>query len=97
MTDGSRGEISRRSAGSPGEKVQRALRDVEGVRDVHDLHVWTITSGLVSLSCHVASAEWKADHELLDELQRRLRERFGIDHVTIQIEPEGFDERARVC
>jgi cobalt-zinc-cadmium efflux system protein len=79
------------------EEVRRALCEPPGVLSIHDLHVWTITSGFVSLSCHVESCHQVPDHELLAALQELLRERFGIDHVTIQIEPSGFEGKARVC
>ena len=65
--------------------VRDALRAHPRVVDVHDLHVWTITSGLESLSAHiVVEAEPPAD--LLPALQATLRERFRIEHVTIQLE-----------
>lgn len=79
------------------EQVARALTETPGVVAVHDLHVWTITSGLVSLSCHVESSHERPDRELLGALQRVLRQRFDIEHVTIQIEPADFDECASVC
>jgi cobalt-zinc-cadmium efflux system protein len=77
--------------------VQRALESEPGVVSVHDLHVWTITSGMVSLSCHVHSLAEVDDHALLAKLRRLLRERFAIQHVTIQLEPEGFSEGEDVC
>jgi cobalt-zinc-cadmium efflux system protein len=79
------------------EQVARALSETPGVVAVHDLHIWTITSGLVSLSCHVESSHQRADPEMLGALQSVLRQRFGIEHVTIQIEPADFDECANVC
>ena len=79
------------------EEVRRALRETRGVLSIHDLHVWTITSGFVSLSCHVESSHQVPDDELLTTLQGLLRERFAIDHVTIQVEPAGFEGKARVC
>jgi cobalt-zinc-cadmium efflux system protein len=79
------------------EEVRRALSETGGVLSIHDLHVWTITSGFVSLSCHVESSHQLPDHELLTTIQELLRERFGIDHVTIQIEPAGFEGKARIC
>ena len=79
------------------EEVRRVLCETRGVLSIHDLHVWTITSGFVSLSCHVESSHQVPDHELLTDLQELLQERFGIDHVTIQIEPRGFEGKARIC
>lgn len=82
--------------GAPGhinvDEVRAALGEAEGVESVHDLHVWTITSGLVALSCHVCAHDHVATRELLGRLQELLRTRFGIDHVTIQIEPLDFEE-----
>lgn len=89
--------------GAPGhidvDEVRTAIREVPGVAGVHDLHVWSITSGMVSLSVHVTAAG-DADaaivpglrRDLLRVITRTLRERFGIDHTTIQLEPEGFEE-----
>jgi len=66
--------------------VHAALRDDPGVVDVHDLHIWTITSGLESLSAHIV-VDAEAPDDLLPRLQKTLHDRFGIDHVTIQLEP----------
>lgn len=83
--------------GAPGDidvdEVRNALNGVEGVASAHDLHVWTITSGMVALSAHVVAADDRRPAgELLDRLRRMLVDRFGIDHVTIQIEPRDFGE-----
>ena len=67
------------------DEVRRALLAHPTVVEVHDLHVWTITSGLESLSAHVV-VEREPSMELLPELQATLRRSFGIDHVTLQIE-----------
>jgi cobalt-zinc-cadmium efflux system protein len=75
------------------DEVRQTIAETAGVNDVHDLHVWTITSGLDSLSAHIVANESVSHADLLKRLRRTLHERFGIDHVTIQIEPEGFDER----
>ncbi len=86
--------------GAPGhidvDEVRDALRGSDGVESVHDLHVWTITSGLVALSCHVCAHDHVPARELLARLQALLHTRFGIDHVTIQIEPPDFEERKGV-
>jgi cobalt-zinc-cadmium efflux system protein len=78
------------------DDVRRALLGAEGVATVHDLHVWTITSGMVSLSCHVLLAPDAGDQQVLPSLQTLLRERFDIHHVTIQVEPEGMEDH-EVC
>ena len=84
---------------APGSIDVDAVRDeivaVDGVTSVHDLHVWSITSGMVALSGHVQVSGARALNScavLLTALRTRLHDRFGLDHVTIQIEPEGFDE-----
>ena len=79
------------------EEISAALRAVPGVEEVHDLHVWTITSGMVSLSCHVTAADGTATSTLLRRLQDLLRTRFDIAHVTLQVEPRGFRETVEVC
>ncbi len=72
--------------------VHDVMLSVPGVAAVHDLHVWTIASGMNSLSAHVETTEGASGRELLKALQGRLHERFGIEHATLQIEPEGFEE-----
>ena len=76
------------------DAVRDTLFGVPGVHSVHDLHVWTITSGMDSLSAHVVVADGHPAAPLLVEIRRRLAARFGIHHVTIQIEPEDFEEHA---
>jgi len=74
------------------DQLHRAMAGAAGVLEVHDLHVWTITSGMDSLSAHVVVAEGCPHGALLGELKNLLHHRFGIDHVTIQIEPEDFEQ-----
>jgi cobalt-zinc-cadmium efflux system protein len=75
------------------DEVFAAMAEMPGVLGVHDLHVWTITSGMDSLSAHVVVEDGHPPMELLSELRTMLHDRFGIDHITIQIEPEDFEER----
>jgi hypothetical protein len=63
--------------------LMRAMRDVPGVRAVHDVHVWTITSGMDAMSGHVAVEELGDGQAVLGRLQTLLRERFRITHTTI--------------
>ena len=69
--------------------VRREMTAVAGVVGVHDLHVWTVTSGVLALSAHVEVAAGRPWPALLNELGRVLRERFGIAHATLQPEPAG--------
>lgn len=70
---------------APGE-IANALRAADGVMDVHDLHPWTLTSGRYALSAHVRARDDADPDALLAVLSRVLRERFAIEHVTLQIE-----------
>jgi len=72
------------------DEVRQAMLETPGVASMHDLHVWTITSALDSLSAHVVADDEQPLAELLLRLRRSLRERFGISHTTIQIEPTDF-------
>jgi len=78
-------------------EIHRAISDVPDVQGVHDLHVWTITSGMVALSGHVVAVDGAAHDRLLQVVCDRLHAQFGIDHTTIQIETTDFDERGAVC
>lgn len=73
------------------DEVRGALASVPGVLAAHDLHVWTITSGMVALSAHVHSDDATPAGPLLQQIARTLHDRFGIHHVTIQVEPEDFE------
>ena len=64
------------------------MKEVPGILSVHDLHVWSITSGLDCLSAHVVASDEQNRSPLLKMLQDMLHEKFGIDHLTIQIKPE---------
>ncbi|HEV2913943.1 MAG TPA: cation diffusion facilitator family transporter [Pyrinomonadaceae bacterium] len=78
--------------------VEDAILETRGVEDVHDLHIWTITSGREALSAHVIHAETISQPELLKELRAKLHDRFGVDHLTIQMEtPEFEDDTFHFC
>jgi cobalt-zinc-cadmium efflux system protein len=64
------------------------LGSIEGVRSVHDLHVWSITSGMPAMSCHVVLRRGSDAPAVLRSLSRLLRERHNIAHTTIQIETD---------
>jgi cobalt-zinc-cadmium efflux system protein len=70
------------------EDIEGAMLEVSGVRRVHDLHVWTLTSGREAMSAHVVVDDVRETDRLLEELHARLHTRFGIDHTTIQVESE---------
>lgn len=75
-------------------EVFGAMKGVAGVREVHDLHVWTISHSMHALSAHLVCAEGVEDRDqVLLAARAVLRERFGIDHVTLQIESAQFAQR----
>ncbi|MBI4341910.1 MAG: cation transporter [Candidatus Omnitrophica bacterium] len=82
--------------GAPGHlripDVMQAMRTVPGVHEVHDLHLWTITTGMDAMSGHVIVQDVGRSTEILNRLNALLSQRFGIAHTTLQLEP-----REHVC
>ncbi len=69
------------------EKVRACMRTVDGVAEVHDLHVWSIASGLLALSAHVVVRDARLDsHAVREAVAERLRGEYAIDHSTLQME-----------
>jgi len=67
--------------------LQSDLKGIHGIESVHDLHVWTLTSGVLAMSCHVVISDEQLSRNLvLAEINEFARERFRIDHTTVQIE-----------
>ena len=69
-------------------EIEGAMTRVPGVRRVHDLHVWTLTSGREAMSAHVVVGDVRESERLLEALHALLHARFGIDHTTIQLDAE---------
>jgi cobalt-zinc-cadmium efflux system protein len=67
------------------EEVGNVMASVEGVREVHDLHVWTVTSGFPALAAHVRTDPAYNMDEVRHELEHVLDDRFGIEHTTLQM------------
>ncbi len=67
------------------------LGAVEGVIDVHDLHVWTLTSEMDVVSAHLMVTVGTDAHAVLDQARHMLRERYRIDHATLQVEPDDHE------
>lgn len=72
------------------ESVRRVLREVPGIEDVHDLHIWSVASGLVALSAHARVRENIPTAQILKAATEVLSSRFGIVHATIQPETESL-------
>ena len=73
-------------AGIDAREVARRMLAVDGVRDVHDLHIWTITSGFPALSAHVLVSRGEDCHDRRRQLEQLLAVEFGIAHSTLQVE-----------
>ena len=71
--------------------LRREMESVAGVARVHDLHVWTITSGMYALSAHALLADGAAHDQVMEELRRCITV-FKIGHVTLQIEKSGCED-----
>ncbi len=73
------------------QEVENALSDIPGVIEIHDLHIWSLTSGKYVLSAHVVADLTRCtEQEVLSEVNERVS-RFDIHHTTTQIEAQGFE------
>jgi cobalt-zinc-cadmium efflux system protein len=80
------------------QKLQEELLAVPGVHAVHDLHVWTITSGKYSMSCHVLLKPNASPEIVLSLINETLRDKFDLNHTTVQVEvAECRPEKADIC
>jgi cobalt-zinc-cadmium efflux system protein len=79
--------------------LEQGVQGVPGVLGLHDLHVWSVGSGLVVCSCHVVVAEQSVrdGQQVLRAVAGLLRERFGVAHTTIQVEVEGCGPDEMYC
>jgi len=77
------------------DDVSRSIRSVPGVADVHHLHIWSISSNQIALSCHIALTDSKSGDfpAVIKAIHTALKERHGIDHATIQPEVNICPER----
>jgi cobalt-zinc-cadmium efflux system protein len=80
------------------KSLSEGIVSAAGVSSVHDLHVWTLTSGVVAMSCHVVAAPGRAGSDVLARVSGIAQGSFGIDHATIQVEyEEEGGPRAGAC
>ncbi|WP_029212542.1 MULTISPECIES: cation diffusion facilitator family transporter [Arsenicicoccus] len=70
------------------DDVEAALSAVPGVSNVHDLHVWTLTSGMNVATAHLMTGEGADAHSVLDSARTVMRTQFGVEHATLQVEPD---------
>ena len=74
-------------AGMRADDVAADLAATEGVHDVHDLHLWTLTSGMNVATAHLVTVDGADAHEVLDRARDVLRDQHGVAHATLQVEP----------
>jgi cobalt-zinc-cadmium efflux system protein len=81
------------------DKILAALEGIPLVQEVHDLHIWSLSSHEVALSCHVSLQEkdFQSGPNTIVQINRMLKERFGIGHGTIQLEKESCARRDLLC
>lgn len=74
------------------QELRNSLEKTPGVKDVHDLHVWSLTSSVNAMSAHIVKDEAYAQNQLLKTLTDQMTKNFKISHTTFQIEEEGYQE-----
>ena len=79
-------------------RINDAVRKIKGVRDIHDVHLWAITSGMYAMSCHLLIEDQKVSNctQIVEEVNETLSQKFGISHSTVQLECEEC-ENSPVC
>ena len=76
-------------AGIDSNAVEKYLGDLPGIAKVHDLHIWGMSTTETALTAHLVKPDGKLDDPLLDQIQHELHDRFGIEHMTVQLECGG--------
>jgi len=69
-------------------ELEQNLAALPAVVDVHDLHVWTLTSGMNVATAHLMTSHDADPHAVLDSARQVMRSRFGVEHATLQVEPD---------
>jgi len=75
------------------DEVRQTIEAVDGVSEVHDLHVWAVTSDIFTLSAHAVVENGGDFHEVLNGIEHTLKARFNIEHTTIQLETESREDK----
>jgi cobalt-zinc-cadmium efflux system protein len=76
------------------DAVERYLRTLPGIAKVHDLHIWAMSTTEIALTAHLVKPDGQLDDPLIDQIQHELHDRFGIEHMTVQLECGACD---RTC
>ena len=96
LRDASRVLLEGSPEGVSSQDVGRALAAAPGIVEVHDLHVWEVTSGFTALAAHVLVAPGDDCHARRRELELLVHDRFGIHHTTLQVDHEAGEELLRI-
>jgi cobalt-zinc-cadmium efflux system protein len=72
------------------DEIRASIAGIDGVLAVHDLHVWTVTSGYFAMSGHAVVDDVERTQPVLRAIHDRMHDEFGIRHVTVQVEPQGI-------
>ncbi len=86
LRDSSRVLLEAAPRGLDPSVIDTAIRALPGVTDVHELHVWEVTSGFPALSAHVLVDTSQDCHGRRDDIEQLLRGRFGVEHTTLQVD-----------
>ena len=73
-------------------KLRDTIKNIRGIKDVHDLHVWSLTSGVNAMSAHVVIEGVNSESEMLTTINKTVKSEFMISHTTIQLELPGYTE-----
>ena len=68
------------------DAVERYLSALPKIAKVHDLHIWAMSTTEIALTAHLVKPDGNLDDPLLDRIQHELHDRFGIEHITVQLE-----------
>lgn len=81
------------------KQVIETIGNIDGVLDVHDLHIWSVTSYVHVLSAHIIldSKTMRNPNDCLNMIKCVLKDNFGISHSTLQLEKEGYQEEGKIC
>ena len=97
LRDSSRVLLEAAPAGVDPDEIGRAMAARPGVREVHDLHVWEVTSGFPALAGHVLVAPGEDGHRVRRDLEAMLRDNFAISHTTLQIDVEAANTALQIA
>ena len=81
------------------EKMLDDLHEIEGIKEIHHLHLWTITSGIYAMSAHVLIEDLLTSKsaQILNEIEKLLRDKYNIEHTTVQFESESCGDDLLSC